>query len=327
MPSPAETLADTIGAIRALHRRRTFLMTQRKAKDLALGAFIRLDLGWHRGLPADERKAIATRAAEMIEAGRKALHGKGNGSEDAAYPGLHSIILASHKSCADIETLEAETTRAMEKLAKTLPVWGAWAKEVKGLGARSLAVIVGEAGDLGSYDKGEAGVWKRLGLAVIDGKRQGSAGKGADAATWLRHGYSPARRAAMFVIGDCLIKQQGRYREIYLAHKAIEAAKAEAAGLRVLPAAKIKKSEAAGCISEMHIHRRAQRYMEKRLLRHLLRAWRRAEVAASEPAMDHAPAAEFHTPSAPAEGEGLHCRARKRASGEAPYPVFHEAAE
>lgn len=71
MPSPAEMLAETIDAIRALHRRRIFLMAQRKAKDLSLGAFIRLDLGWHRGLPTEERRAIASRATEMIEAGRR----------------------------------------------------------------------------------------------------------------------------------------------------------------------------------------------------------------------------------------------------------------
>lgn len=327
MPSPAEMPADTIGTLRALHRRRNLLMAQRKAQMLSLGAFIRTTLGWHRDLPAPARKEIESRAAEMIEACRRQMAGKGNGSADPAYADLFSTIVACLMGGKPLSSEEENVTRAMEKLAKTLPVWSAWAKEVKGLGARSLAVIVGEAGDIGSYDKGEAGVWKRLGLAVIDGKRQGNAGKGADAATWQRHGYSPVRRAAMYVIGDCLIKQQGRYREIYLARKAIEAAKAEAAGLRVLPAAKIKKSEAAGCISKKHIHFRAQRYMEKRLLRHLLRAWRRAEVAASERAMDHAPAAELHTPSAPAEGEGQAICARKRARGAPPAPVFHEAAE
>lgn len=326
MPSTAEGHADTIGTIRALHRRRNLLMGQRKAQMLSLGAFIRTILGWHRDAPAAVRKEIEARAAGMIEAGRKEVAGKGNGSDDPAYAGLHSTILACLKGAEPLLREEEIATRAMEKLAKTLPVW-LWAKDVKGLGARSLAVIVGEAGDLGSYDKGEAGVWKRLGLAVIDGRRQGNAGKGADAATWQRHGYSPMRRSAMYVIGECLIKQKGRYREIYMARKAIEAAKAEAAGLRVLPAAKIKKSEAAGCISQMHIHRRAQRYMEKRLLRHLLRAWRRAEVAASEGTMDHAPAAEFHPGSAPADGEGKKSTAPKRARRHPPSPTFLEAAE
>ncbi|MFG1332072.1 hypothetical protein V5F41_12570 [Xanthobacter autotrophicus] len=326
MPLPAEGHADTIGTIRALHRRRNLLMGQRKAQMLSLGAFIRTILGWHRDAPAAVRKEIEARAAEMIEAGRKEIAGKGNGSDDPAYAGLHSTILACLKGAEPLLREEEIATRAMEKLAKTLPVWP-WAKEVKGMGARSLAVIVGEAGDLGSYDKGEAGVWKRLGLAVIDGRRQGNAGKGADAATWQRHGYSPMRRATMYVIGECLIKQKGHYREIYVARKAIEVARAEALGLRVLPAAKIKKGEADGCISQMHIHRRAQRYMEKRLLRHLLQAWRRADQAAPERAIAKAPAAEFHPGSAPADGEGQPSRASTKARRQSPSPTFHEAAE
>src|SRR3546814_18013086 len=82
----------------------------------------------------------------------------------------------------------------------------------------------------------------------------------------------------MYCVGECLIKP-GPYREAYLRRKDYERARAEAAGLTVLPAAKITKAKAATCMSAGHVHRRAQRYMEKMLLRALLAAWKRAEAA------------------------------------------------
>ena len=143
-----------------------------------------------------------------------------------------------------------ENEREARKLAVLLPVWK-WAEGVSGFGSLGLAQIVGEAGDLSAYsDKSK--LWKRMGLAVIDGQRQRRV-KGADA---LRHGYSPERRAIMFCIGDSLIKKQGPYREIYLQRKEYEQAK--------LP-------EPEGF--KMVWHRRAQRYMEKWLLRDLWREW------------------------------------------------------
>jgi hypothetical protein len=44
-------------------------------------------------------------------------------------------------------------------------------------------------------------------------------------------------------------------------------------------------------MSDMHSHLRAQRCMEKRLLRDLWRAWRRAKVIVAERPMEHVPAA------------------------------------
>jgi hypothetical protein len=45
------------------------------------------------------------------------------------------------------DAIERQSTKAMEALAKTLPVWS-WAETVRGFGAVSLATIVAEAGDL-----------------------------------------------------------------------------------------------------------------------------------------------------------------------------------
>jgi hypothetical protein len=164
----------------------------------------------------------------------------------------------------------------MARLAKSLPVWEQFAEAVRGFGPGSLAVIIGEAGDLSNYST-HSKLWKRMGLAVINGIRQGGLKKTSGKESWIEHGYSPLRRSRMWNIGDTLIKgnKDGPYRSAYLARKQYERDRAESNGITVLPAAKISKSIAAASMSDGHVHLRAQRYMEKRLLRDLWKAWRR----------------------------------------------------
>jgi len=240
---------EIIDAITALHRKRNFAMEQRKRANLALGAFLRLALGWRKDLPDLERKRIANQADEWMETGEGPFI---------------DILAASDLARAPYEKIEKDCLREMERLAKQLPIWAAFGEPVRGFGAASLAVIVAEAGDLSIYAT-EAKLWKRMGLAVIDGKRQGGLPKNAGAEAWIEHGYSPLRRSRMWNIGDALIKgnRDGKYRTSYLARKEIE--------LQRNPE-----------MSKMHTHRRAQRYMEKRLLRDLWRAWRRISVGVAE---------------------------------------------
>lgn len=151
----------------------------------------------------------------------------------------------------------------MEKDARTLPVWP-WVERVRGFGAIGLAQIVAETsihdGRHLSHYATPAKVWKRMGLAVLsDGTRQRRVA-GLNEQETLAIGYNPERRAIMFVIGDSLLKgnQDGPYRTAYVARKAYEDAR--------LP------EDLRG--RKMTAHLRAQRYMEKRLLRDLWRAWR-----------------------------------------------------
>lgn len=144
--------------------------------------------------------------------------------------------------------------RAMEKLAHQLDVF-AWVEKVRGFGPLGLAQIIGECGDLGHYPN-PAKLWKRLGLAVIEGKAQRRV---ADAEKAKLHGFNPRRRAIMFCIGDSMIKAHGPYREIYLKRKEYEAQK-------------LPESEGG---RKIIWHRRAQRYAEKRLLRDLWNTWKK----------------------------------------------------
>lgn len=139
--------------------------------------------------------------------------------------------------------------RSMERLVKELPGY-AFQQSINGFGPMGFAQIIGEAGDLSNYAT-VSKLWKRMCLAVFDGRAQRRV-RGAGA---IEQGFNPARRAVMHCIGDSLIKKQGPYRELYLTRKEYE---------RDRDAEK----------SDQHTHRMALRYMEKRLLRDLWRAWR-----------------------------------------------------
>jgi hypothetical protein len=223
---------------------------------------------WTRRIKAEERWFAVAR---MRAAGEPLPDGR----FPKTTPADEAVVVATRAryfAARDVtETHRKACQRELLKAAKQLPA-AAWVQGVRGFGMPSFAAIVGEAGDLGSYDS-VAKLWKRMGLAVIDGKSQRRVSDAAEAA---RHGYNPRRRSEMHVVGECILKAGGPYREVYDQRKAYE-------------------TERAPEMSKIHAHRRAMRYVEKRLLRDLWRAWRQAIVAAipsiSPPAAEHREAA------------------------------------
>jgi len=283
----APALAETIAAIRAAHRERCFWMEQRKRADLSLGSYLRTALGWTLSKPVTRRNAIKSKAAEIMKAGEEYVKATRKMARDTerrknlvVMPEMaESLRQYAHIVVPQIEMrgrtdeLEAAATRAMTNLAKQLPV-AAWIDSIHGVGPKGLAIIIGEAGDLGNYAN-PGKLWKRMGVAVIDGKRQGGLTKTAAKADWEVHGYNRVRRSRLYTIGDAMLKHvKCPYRQIYLDRKAYESARAEADGLIVAPAVKIPKAKQAEYRSLGHIDNRARRYVEKRLLKDLWRAWR-----------------------------------------------------
>jgi hypothetical protein len=189
-------MQEIIDEIMGYHRERNFVMEQRKRTHLALSAFLRMSLGWRKDLPEVERKDIANQALEMAE-----------GVEDD-HP-LHAVIASSLASRKPFDKIEKDATKQMEKLAKHLQVWEAWGKGVLGFGAVSLAVIIGEAGDLSNYPT-HSHLWKRMGLGLLDGVRQGALRKSASADEWKAHGYNPKRRSKSWTLQEPMIKAQVR---------------------------------------------------------------------------------------------------------------------
>lgn len=205
-------------------------------------------------------EAVAALQTTRLVAARDFLHG----------PGRYAIIDGKRRYIPPEPGSRADLEKRMERMAEQLPVWH-WAEGVRGFGALGLAQIVAECGDLANYDD-PAKVWKRMGLGLVDGERQG---KRSNADEALRHGYNPQRRSIMHVIGDSLMKgnREGEYRTYYLSEKARQAEKHPAD-------------------PPIAAHMRALRHMEKRLLRDLWRAWRATTVLSpKEPRPFHAPTA------------------------------------
>lgn len=261
--------ADPIATIVELGVRRRFCLKSALRQANATGAIVRRLLGWRPDLTAAEAAAIKRRAAALITGIEKGAAGDDPLAAQAA-----PFVLLSAQAMEPIERERAAIEKEMRRLAHALPVWS-WVESTPGLGDLGLALITAEAGDVSRYAN-PGKLWKRLGLAVMDGTRQGGLSKSAPAEAWIAHGYSPRRRSTMWTLGDSLLKAKGPYREVYLARKAYEIAKAEASGLTVAPAAKIPAKRKAEFRSQGHVHKRAQRYTEKRLLRDLWRAWRAA---------------------------------------------------
>lgn len=176
-----------------------------------------------------------------------------------------------------LQTFREEHAAKLERLAKELPVYAKFVKQVAGVGALSLARIIGEckshagSGDLLEYSH-PCKLWKRLGLAPFKGKsgKQWAIEGGLTKEEWVEFGYCRRRRSAIYVVGDGIIKAQlrkdkddpkapshaiGPYGALYVARKEYERAKAP----ELPPVAH---------------HLRAKRYMEKRFLKDLWRAWR-----------------------------------------------------
>lgn len=176
--APPLSMPETIALIRSAHRKRQFAMEQRKRLMNALGAFLRTALGWTLELPEAERKRIACKSETLIDIGRSCAKGKRPDIVDADYTEWEQVIQASLAGCIPWDALESDNTKRMEALAAILPVWERWAKNVRGFGARSLATLVAEIGNPDDYAR-VARVWKRMGVAVIDGVRQGGLNKSA----------------------------------------------------------------------------------------------------------------------------------------------------
>jgi hypothetical protein len=220
-----------VATIVALWRQRQDLARARQRLDLQCQAVVRRY--------SDGDKDIAAKRWAAIQ--------KGAGDEVAP------ILIPYQLAMEPLEEARAALEKQLSKRAAALPLWS-WAKDVRGLGALSLAGLVGEAGlPLGDY-RSVSGLWKRMGLAVIGGGRQR---KVAQPDLALLHGYAPQRRSYAYVLSTNLIRAQrdgDPYRAIYDARKAYELA-------REIPKA--------------HAHNRALRVMVKALLRDAWAADRR----------------------------------------------------
>lgn len=294
-PDPIFALESTCQRLRELHRQRQDLHRAEKSLTLQIRAKCRRVAGLSFEKMAEQKKE-----ADKIYA---AIFGEGDHPAALLLTGSCEPFIQARDGIVGVDVKgkkevvhkgfihqRAEIEKQMEALAKTLPV-APWVAATKGFGFGNLAAVIAETGNLSLYAN-PAKVWKRMGLAVIGGGRQRRVtGKEA-----LKHGYSPTRRSVMWNVGQCLFRAQsarvdketgeiktpaGPLRVIYDEQKALCMAKLEArAAADPEHAKKYMKLDADGepikYSPKAHAHNMALRYVEKRALRDLWRAWRDA---------------------------------------------------
>ncbi len=274
-PSPVDTIVQQLVA---LQRQRRFAIKSQSRIDRSCEAYLAQLAGYRPKTNPDGTRATDAAGKPVQDKAGKALWAEIGRVRRAVERGDNGpfpawadadLIRISAQSRDAWDAMRAGVEKQMERLAKTLPVYPWWS-EIRGAGAKGLAIIVGEAGDLGSY-RDKSALWKRLGLAVIDGERQRRVG--GDAATV--HGFNPVRRAEIWTIADSMFRAQWRGAD-------------EETGRAAGPI---------GPYGEKYAHRRAgtanregwtparqnadaKRYMTKSLIRDLRAAWR----ASQEPA-------------------------------------------
>ena len=247
--APLTICHPNIGPLRELHAMRQIAIRMRNRIDNAARAYVRRRLGWRWDQTEKERGRICRQAERIVSAIYKGKPPKEG--DESPYAETLPFVMQNHAARTVYEKYAKTLAKHMEPLARELPVWP-WAEAVQGFAALGLAQIVGECGDLANYAN-PAKLWKRMGVGLVAGERQR---KVADKELAIAMGYNPARRAVLFVIGRSLVMgNQDGYKTLYDTRKAME----------------LKRDPE---MSKGHADRRAQRYMEKRLLRDLWRAWR-----------------------------------------------------
>lgn len=253
-------LAEICAALKALQSQRRFCIRLQSRCNGATEAFIARHLGYHSGLAEEARQKLFQEAGRL----RRAVERSGGGDQ------LISVTQTMHvaAACAPLILLSAAARKGfddhrsgiekrMRAAAQATP--GAeFVAATRGFGELALAIVIGEAGDLALYAN-PAKLWKRLGFGVIDHKRQRCH---KDKELAALHGYSAARHGEIFAaVSTPLFFAQsaakGEYRALYETRRAHTA-------------------EAHPEWTKTHARDDAVRYITKRALRELWRAWRAA---------------------------------------------------
>ncbi len=259
-----QRIEDVCLAIRSLHRENRYAIDTRMGMQARLGAYVRREIfGWRLEMAEKERAKATKAAATLIKALRESNQGD---DIERQYPDLKRMILATDHATATWEEMEAISEKRITKLVKSLPI-APFIAGVRGFGWVSAGRIIGEAGGLHHYPN-PAKLWKRMGLSVLDGKRQ----RRVTGEAALEHGYSPRRRSVTWVAFSSVKRAQrvgdrdgepahatGYYGEIYGEAKARYMQRVE---------------DGEDGWTRGRADMAASRYAEKRLLLRFWRAWR-----------------------------------------------------
>lgn len=283
-PSPAtEKKPDAIRELRALQRQRVYTMKSRnRIGNSLLGTVAQALFG-----PFATKEEFAdgfTKAKAAIK------DGVDNESLQIIIEGSQASFDAYDKSLTKIENMMVKMVKA--SFPAQVVEWVNHADQ-RGFGLLSLAVVIGEAGDLSAYPS-PGKLWKRFGMAPYEHRGQHyqgatlkSMGKAPDQG-WEDAGYSPRRRSIAFNIGDALLKgNKGPYRARYSGHKSrcyllhsdwtTKAGKSSWKPCDKCEGPGSDCSVCGGCGMKCgHAHNRAMLVMTKMLFRELWIVWQQA---------------------------------------------------
>lgn len=255
---PRTTTPDYCETLAELQWRRRFWISQANRATNAAKALLRRAQGWHE---ADDKgkSSINKLAAAVVD---KTIAGKElSGPEADLFNRFEADMQALRAAIMPAASQRSAIEKEMKKIARSLPVWRAFAEGVLGLGELGLAVLIAEAGDLSNFPN-PGKVWKRLGLAPLNGKAASTwrSGGGLSSDDWTRLGYSPGRRSQIYAVVEVsLMRSQpidgGPYRAAYDYRRA-------------------RTAETHPDWPKARSHNDASRYMTKRLVRDLWAAWR-----------------------------------------------------
>ncbi|MCB8880111.1 hypothetical protein ACELLULO517_07680 [Acidisoma cellulosilytica] len=276
----SSAVAAIVGELVELQKQRRLCIKTQSRLDRSIEAFMARFLGYAPDMEAEASKALwkRVRAARVaIEKGGRPVRDShhtaapsagGDGHRGLGDPGSFALaacvpmVLLSAQSRESWDVHRKNVEKRMRTLAKALPAYP-WAQQVKGFGDLGLSIILGETGDLSLYATKER-VWKRLGLAVIEGQRQGRRTNAEEAAI---HGYSPSRRAELWTIcTDSMFRHQ------WAAEKDDRAAGPKGPYGEVYARRRVNTREREGW-SLGHQHADACRVMTKALVEDLWRVW------------------------------------------------------
>jgi hypothetical protein len=278
--TPKLTVLEISTQLRDIQRQRAITIKSRIMQANRLQAIVTGTLGYQSNMDEKSRLKKFKEATEVITQVAK------GGGEQAP---LRNIIRTTLIGINAFLQMQEQLQEEMLVLAKQLPV-ASWIEkpEQRGAGLLTLAIIIGETGDLTARVEprnfpNPGKLWKRFGCAPhsFDGKmlmpstwRYGKEGK-LPALEWEKLGYSPRRRSIAYLIGEGFVKQNGAVRN---GEKSDETEASVIGPYRArYDQAKLLAKDKHPEWSDLRIHRHAMLLATKLFLKNLWLVWNNRE--------------------------------------------------
>lgn len=204
-------LETTCSELQELQRQRAWFLKSRIMVRNRLQATVAGYIGYEAKLTEKERREFFAKAGKYLDEYAK------SSKIPPKLRAVKHIVTTTMEAVMGFDQHVKLLDDGITQMAKTLPVYE-WVcePEQKGFGAKSLGVVVGEAGNLDNYSN-PGKFWKRMGLAPYTSKgktlmggtwTRGKEGK-LTAEEWTDFGYSRRRRSVAYVIAESLLKGNG----------------------------------------------------------------------------------------------------------------------